>query len=236
MKVYVLIFFSFLSFVGINACKIADQPALSAKEFKTLIDSQEVTLIDVRTPQEFALGNLVGSENIDIYDNDFYTNISKLDKEKPIALYCKSGGRSDEALKILKKNGFKTVYSLKGGLLAWEKEGYKLNTVAVSDNISSEEFTKLIHSAKVVVVDFSAVWCGPCKQLKPILDKLSETYKSKDVKIITIDVDDSKALSNQLQVSEIPLVLFYQNGKLKEQMIGFNPENIITSVIEKYLN
>ena len=96
-------------------------------------------------------------------------------------------------------------------------------------------FNEMIQSDKPVLVDFFAEWCGPCKMLKPVLDKLSSEYSGKGVKIVTIDVDASKDLSNELLVNEIPLLLFYRNGKLMEQMIGFNPESIIRESIEKHL-
>lgn len=220
-------------------CKAGGQETLNAPEFKTKIETPDVQLIDIRTSQEFALGYIEGAENIDMYSPEFVQSISKLDKEKPLALYCKSGGRSKDAMKMLANEGFKNIYALKGGLLAWEKEGNTLVTPkpveSAKTSFTKAEYDKLVTSEKIVIIEFGAVWCGPCKMLKPVLDKISADYSAKGVKIITIDVDDSKALSNELMVNEIPLLLFYKDGKLMEQMIGFNPENIIKEVIGKYL-
>lgn len=234
-----LTFLSITFLLSITGCKADGQETLNAPEFKTKIETPDIQLVDIRTPQEFTLGYIEGAQNVDFYNPEFVQTISKLDKEKPLAIYCKSGNRTKDALKMLEKEGFKTIYALKGGLLAWEKEGNAILTPEPAEPVKTSytkaEFDKLITSEKVVIIEFGAVWCGPCKMLKPVLDKISTDYSSKGVKIITIDVDDSKALSNELMVNEIPLLLFYKDGKLMEQMIGFNPENIIKQSIEKYL-
>jgi len=235
----ILTLLSIALFIGISGCKADGQETLNPKEFKAKLAESPVKLIDIRTPQEFELGYIYGAENIDYYNPDFLQNILKLDKSMPIAIYCKSGGRTKDAMKILAKEGFKTIYALSGGLLAWEKDGNKLETPVKPEptitNVTKAEFDKLINSDKLVIVDFSAVWCGPCKMLKPVLEKISTGYAAKGVKIITIDVDESKALSNELMVNEIPLLLFYKEGKMVQQMIGFNPEIIIKESIDKIL-
>jgi thioredoxin 1 len=77
------------------------------------------TLVDVRTPQEFASGHLRGAENIDFNSSDFQELVSKLDKTKPTFIYCKSGGRSGRALTQLVNMGFVEVYNLDGGITEW---------------------------------------------------------------------------------------------------------------------
>ncbi|MFM9944978.1 MAG: thioredoxin domain-containing protein [Bacteroidia bacterium] len=223
----------------IMGCTADGQETLKSKEFNEKIKSAGTQLVDTRTAQEYENGYIEGAENIDFYSTEFVQLMSKFDKEKPLALYCKSGNRTKNAMKILSKEGFKKIYTLDGGLMAWEKDGNRLimpkPAEPVKKSISKEEFEKLINSEKIVIVEFGAVWCGPCKMLKPVLDKISGIYSAKGVKIITIDVDDSKALSNEMMVNEIPLLLFYKNGKPMEQMIGFNPEAIIKETLEKYL-
>ncbi len=226
-------------FIFVSGCKADGQETLGSKDFKAKTELPDVQLVDIRTQQEFNLGYIQGAENIDFYSSDFVQTISKLDKQKPLALYCKSGGRTKDALKMLAKEGFKNIYALKGGLLAWEEDGYTLimpkPAEPVITAISKTEYDKLIISDKIVIIEFGAVWCGPCKLLKPVLDKISTDYASKGVKVITIDVDDSKALSNEMMVNEIPLLLIYKDGKLVEQMIGFNPEALIKEILEKYI-
>jgi len=226
-------------FLFISGCRADGQETLDSKGFKTKIALPGAQVIDIRTGAEFSNGYIEGAKNIDFYQRDFVQNVSQLDKEKPLAIYCKSGGRTKDALKMLANEGFKSIYALKGGLLAWENAGYTLVTPKpvepVLASVTKSEFDKLIASEHIVIIEFGATWCGPCKMLKPILDKISADYAKMGIKIITIDVDDSKALSNELRVNDIPLLLFYKDGLYKEQMLGFNPEVIIKESIDKYL-
>lgn len=87
----------------------------------------DIQLIDVRTPEEFDEGHLDKALNINYYDDAFMSDmISKLDKSKPIYIYCKSGGRSGKASKKLKKQGFTKVYDLEGGIINWNKNNMKV--------------------------------------------------------------------------------------------------------------
>jgi rhodanese-related sulfurtransferase len=89
--------------------------------FKKTIASKKVQLLDVRTPVEFSDGNITGSTNMDVKSNQFKDMAGKLDKKKPVAVYCRSGMRSATAANILKEMGFKKIYNLDGGYLAWTK-------------------------------------------------------------------------------------------------------------------
>ncbi len=94
---------------------------ISVLEFSRLIKTMPGQLIDVRTKGEVAKGAIEGSQNIDLFDENFEAKIDKLDKTKPVYVYCASGGRSGEAMEIMVKKGFKTVYNLDGGYSAWVK-------------------------------------------------------------------------------------------------------------------
>jgi len=80
-------------------------------------------LLDVRTDQEFAEGHMKGAVQIDYSKPDFKTKIAELNKETPVYVYCRSGGRSGGAAKIMKDMGFKEVYNLEGGILSWQRAG-----------------------------------------------------------------------------------------------------------------
>jgi rhodanese-related sulfurtransferase len=82
-----------------------------------------VTVIDVRTPEEYSAGHLENAVNIDFKAASFKEEISKLDKEKPYLVYCRTGGRSGQSVKIMEELGFKNIYDLKGGITAWQAEG-----------------------------------------------------------------------------------------------------------------
>ncbi len=89
------------------------------EEFKNLLESKGGLLLDVRTPEEVAEGTIEGSKNIDFYKPTFKEEISKLDKNSPVFVFCRSGGRSGKTMNMMKDLGFKEVYNLKGGYSAW---------------------------------------------------------------------------------------------------------------------
>ncbi|MFK8101896.1 MAG: rhodanese-like domain-containing protein [Saprospiraceae bacterium] len=87
---------------------------------KKLAATPNAQLIDVRTPQEFNQGHLDNAVNINYHDDFFIEKLQKLDREKPLFVYCQSGGRSGKTCHKLKKMGFKEIYDMEGGYLAWE--------------------------------------------------------------------------------------------------------------------
>lgn len=90
---------------------------LNKSDFKKAIAGQNVQLVDVRTPEEFSEGFIEGAININIYDKTFADKISKLDKSKPVYVYCRSGARSQSAAKQMQQLGFTSIIDLKGGYL-----------------------------------------------------------------------------------------------------------------------
>jgi len=97
---------------------------ISPEELNKITD--EIQLIDVRTPKEFAEGHLSNAVNINFYDSNFMEEMSKLDKNKDLYIYCRSGGRSGKAAKKLKSQGFLKVYDLEGGILNWNQNKMKV--------------------------------------------------------------------------------------------------------------
>jgi rhodanese-related sulfurtransferase len=94
--------------------------SIKADELDKLLKNN-IALIDVRTAGEFAEGYIPGAKNADWYASDFMQKVAtlKLDKTKPVYLYCRSGFRSGEAAKLLMQKGYTQVYSLDGGINAW---------------------------------------------------------------------------------------------------------------------
>lgn len=93
---------------------------ISKQELQEVLKKEGVQLVDVRTPAEFNQGAIDGAVHIDYWGDDFIAKVSKqFDKNKAIYLYCKVGGRSSKAAKLLVDNGFKKVYSLQGGYSGW---------------------------------------------------------------------------------------------------------------------
>lgn len=94
---------------------------LESTAFEQKIAEENVQLVDVRTESEWNEGIIEGALLIDFLQDDFATKVEELDKSKPIAVYCRSGGRSGKASKLLKDLGFNEIYDLKGGYLNWNK-------------------------------------------------------------------------------------------------------------------
>jgi thioredoxin 1 len=93
---------------------------------------------------------------------------------------------------------------------------------------------KVLASSGITVVDFSATWCGPCRKLEPILHSIARKYENR-VNFANIDVDESPNLSEELQIQNIPYIVFYKNGELKQSLVGFQSEEALKAKIEELL-
>ena len=100
---------------------------INSDELELMIKKEDLVLLDVRTPTEYSNGHLISAVNINYYGENFDDEIDKLDKLKPIVVYCKSGGRSSKsALKLVEK-GFEKIYNLKGGFDQWIFDGKEVH-------------------------------------------------------------------------------------------------------------
>jgi len=95
---------------------------VSAEDFKGFIEEFKDQLVDCRTPEEYSMGSIDGAMNIDFLDENFSEEINQLDRDKPVLVFCKSGGRSSKAMKKLVDAGFTEVYNLLGGYSGWPKQ------------------------------------------------------------------------------------------------------------------
>ena len=112
--------FRFVVFLFLVSCSQQQpQVQLVEKEKFEQLMKQEVQLIDVRTSGEFQGGTIGDAQNIDFNAPDFKAQVSKLDKDKPVLVFCAAGGRSAGASKVLDSLGFKRIYDLKGGYRGW---------------------------------------------------------------------------------------------------------------------
>lgn len=106
--------------------------------------------------------------------------------------------------------------------------------MAVTQVSNAEEFNATMSGAgdKLVVVDFFATWCGPCKMIAPMLEKFSEQYS--DATFIKVDVDAVPALAQQYEVSAMPTIAFFKNGKEITKVVGANvaaiKQNIVSNI------
>jgi len=206
------------------------EPAAFEQKMTSLSDEQ---MIDVRTPEEFAAGHLPGAVNINIYDADFPQRIAQLDKSKPVMVYCKAGGRSADASKQLAALGF-SVTELKGGTLAWANAGKALESAQAQKapgGLTLEQYMQQVSVQPMVLVDFKAVWCKPCKMLAPILDELVKKEEGR-LTLIKIDADENPALMQAKQINSIPYLELYKNGKLVWTHMGLTDEATIAAQLK----
>ena len=108
--------------LSITACAQSPQGSLDTKAFKVANDKNDALLIDLRTPDEFKQGHIEGAANINWSGGTLLSDVSGIDKTKPVLLYCAGGKQSDEAMEVLKKAGFTDIHNLKGGFHAWEAD------------------------------------------------------------------------------------------------------------------
>ncbi len=109
----------FTAIFGSKSTKSNAISLLTPEEFKAQTSNKNVQLIDVRTPAEFKGGHIKGAKNIDFFSGKFNVNFDKLDKQKAVYVYCRSGSRSRQTANKLAAKGFVEIYDLKGGILKY---------------------------------------------------------------------------------------------------------------------
>lgn len=108
---------------GVSTENIEKIQVVPTEVYKELVKEGNHTLIDVRTPEEFADGTLNGAVNIDFFDTDnFYETYDKYDRKEPIYLFCRTGSRSINTAYKLEEMGFEKIYDMEGGYMQWQKD------------------------------------------------------------------------------------------------------------------
>ncbi len=99
--------------------------------------------------------------------------------------------------------------------------------------VKETEFDTLLKSENLLVVDFTATWCGPCRVVAPLVEQLAQEHQ--DIKVVKIDVDQDKPLAKRYQVRSIPAVLIFKNGELVENLVGAKPYEEFADAVKKNL-
>lgn len=91
---------------------------------------------------------------------------------------------------------------------------------------------QVVNAGKMVMVDFYADWCGPCKMMGPIVDSLAEEFS--DIKVCKVNVDENQELAMSAGVSSIPAFCFYKDGEMKKKVVGAVPRSELITAINEY--
>lgn len=95
-------------------------------------------------------------------------------------------------------------------------------------------FETLLSEEPLIVVDCTATWCGPCKVVAPLMDKLAEEYRDR-AKVFKLDLDGNKDIAKRFGIKSIPAVMFFKEGELQETLVGVKPYEVFSEALEKFL-
>jgi len=225
MKISLLLSGLLICFVS----TIAQPNSLNTQEFAKTVASGKVQVLDVRTADEFKSGHLNKALQANWLDNkEFNDRTSHLDKNIPVYIYCLSGGRSGAAAEALRAKGFK-VTNMEGGINAWKKNNLPL--VGNNTNIKQTTMTAYqgqIRSTNIVLVDFGAEWCPPCKKMEPVLNQFMKENATK-LTLVKMDGGVETELMKTLKVDALPTFILYKNGKEVKRKQGIVSKEELTS-------
>ena len=223
--------------VSVNAQVAAN---LDAASFSAKMKQKSgAQIVDVRTAREFAQGHIQQAINMDVSASNFQQLLGKLDKNKAVFIYCLSGSRSSYAMDVMSSMGFKEIYNLAGGMMRWRAANLPETTdnsaaKPISTGMTMAQYQTLLNSNKLVLVDFYADWCAPCKKMKPYLDEISKEMKDKVI-VVRIDADANKALAKELKVDALPVLVLYKGKKAVWTYKGYiSKEEVVKKLKDNY--
>lgn len=197
------------------ACTSNGQKNLTATpdKFSRAIQVNNIQLLDVRTADEYKTGHIKNALQANWLNRaEFDDRTSHLDKQKSIFIYCLSGGRSGAAAQALVALGY-TVTNLEGGINAWKRENMPLEGVDPNTpQTTMKAFEGQIMSKEIVLVDFGAVWCPPCKKMEPVLQEFMAENDNK-LMLLKMDGGIETELMKNLNVEALPTFILYVHGK-----------------------
>ncbi len=109
-----------------------------------------------------------------------------------------------------------------------------MSTTIKAAYVQQDQFEKLINQEKLVVVDYTATWCGPCRLVAPIIDQLAEDYQGK-AEVVKVDLDQNKGNAKQYKIRSIPTVLIFKNGQEVDRIVGRATYEQFSNALEKQL-
>jgi thioredoxin len=217
----------------IISCTAQTKSALTADEFEKAITTQKnIQVLDVRTSAEFFSGHIKNALQADWNDTkEFERRLAFVDKNKPVYVYCLAGGRSAAAADKMRKAGYKNVYELSGGTNAWRAANKPLEGAGTEKQMAIDELNATIKGSKIVLVDFGASWCPPCKQMEPVLKSLTENNKGKFT-LLKVDGGRDQDILQAYKVTALPVFIIFKDGKQVWRKDGIATEKEIAEQLK----
>lgn len=218
-----------------SAQKIRD---VNSDEFTELMKTERNKIIlDVRTPEEYEGAHIGGAVNIDINSDDFENRIAKLDTHSTIFVYCLAGSRSANAASIMSGRGFNNIVNLQNGISEWNAKGLPTESGILkpkNPGLTADEFNKMVQNGDtLVLVDFFAQWCAPCKKMKPFINEFQSSY-AEFMMVHEINYDENTNLLRELKIGTVPYLRLYKNGVVVWDHPGAVSKEELNAQILKY--
>jgi thioredoxin 1 len=226
-----------LMILMLASAQIFAQKPVSVQEFENKLKATtQPQLIDIRTLQEFNRGHIKKSVNIDYNNEDFEAlMLQNFNKIAPIFIYDFTGGRSVLAADFLRKIGFKSVIELEGGFARWTSSSKPYaSSHTTTEPIAAmpmDGFDRVLRENAVVLIDFYADWCKPCKKMNPIVNRIANE-NGKKMKLLKVDTDKNDAMTNIFKIESIPTYILFKNGKQVWRGEGEIPEAELRQILK----
>ncbi|NSL88443.1 redoxin family protein [Chitinophaga sp. Mgbs1] len=186
--------------------------AVDPATFSKGIQQPGVQVFDVRTPAEFNTGHLTNALQADYTKKEeFNERVKYLDRQRPVYIYCLSGGRSNAAAKWMRDNGFREVVELDGGINAWKNAGQPLTGGGAPRPQMMIDTYQASIAKGWVLTDVGAAWCPPCRQQEPILEKFLAARKN--ITLVKVDGGNDTNVMKAISAKGLPTLILYKDGK-----------------------
>lgn len=211
----------------------AQQKDVNTSTFQEHLASPGVQILDVRTAGEYQNGHIKNALQADwLQQEQFKDRVQYLDKSKPVMVYCASGGRSSKAATWLAQNGFTIVENLQGGFTQWKLDNKPVEGGDNTPQLTIEAYNSLTISSDVVLIDFGATWCPPCKKMEPVLADVEQSMAGK-ITLSKVDGGINTNIMQQLNVPALPTFIIYKKGKEVWRKQGIVSKEELVSQLSK---